>query len=200
MFPPSRTRLVALAAAVVLVVAACGSDEVEPEPGNDVAASVITSVESTLGTVAPEPETTEVPEGCRIERTEDEYGFPVDVVVCDGETEPEPQPGTELPFVEWAGTDEAERVAFLIRDAVVVGGGCIGDELIRDLALASAAAPADVREPLQGVATEIAQAATFCGSDPLQWEEHLEAAIASLEEFVRVADALRVAAREAGDG
>lgn len=184
-------RIAVLAVVAALFAAGCASDDAVPAPGSDVAESVISTVEERLGSVA-EPEPEELPEGCRIEQTEDEYGFPVDVVVCDGEEPDEPDPGEQIRFVDWAGSDAADEVALLIRNALVIGGGCGDDELIRDLEIAVAEAPQRVRDELEAVAAELARAATFCTTDPERWEAHLRLAIASLEVFVRVADAARV--------
>jgi len=192
--------LLALGVALALVATGCSSDDADPQAGADVAASVLSSVEATLGTATTTPEPDAVPDGCHIERTEDEYGFPVDIVVCDGEPDPDAEPDEDLTFVEWAGTEDADALSALVRDALVVRGGCADDELIRALDLAAAASPADVRAPLEVLAAEIAQAAAFCGTDATQWEAHLRSAIASLEAFVREADDLRLADREASNG
>lgn len=196
---PLRTsrlrRSVAAGIVFALLIASCASDETEPEAGAEVAATVIASVDAALGERDVDPEIDSVPEGCRVEQTEDEYGFPVDVVVCDGEPDTV-DPGEPLTFAQWAGGEDADALAVLIRDALVVGGGCADGDLVRDLEIAASAAPPDVRDPLESVAAELAQASTFCGTDPAQWEMHLRVAIASLETFVREADKLRVADRD----
>jgi hypothetical protein len=197
--PHSRLALLSVVLVLALVATACGGDDDQAEDGTDVAESVIASVDAVVGTSEAEPTTT-IPEGCRIEQTEDEYGFPVDVVVCDGESPPSSQ-GPDVAFVDWAGGEEADRVAQLVRDALVIDGGCGEVDTIRELELAAASAPEEVRAPLEVVAAELARATQFCASDSTQWEAHLRLSIAALGDFVRIADAARTAAgQEATDG
>ena len=208
--PPTETmpprfshlrRFLVIGSVVALLLTSCASDDADVEAGADVAATVIADVDAAIGVQEANPDTDNVPEGCRVEQTEDEYGFPVDVVVCDGEPDPDVDPGTVVTFPEWAGGDEADALAELIRDALVLDGGCVAGDRLRDLEVAASGAPADVRDSLESVASELAQASTFCGIDSAQWEAHLRVAIASLEEFVRAADKLREAApQEVSDG
>jgi hypothetical protein len=156
-----------------------------------------------------------IPEGCRRETEIDEYGFEIEVVVCDPDptstTTPDsggttsttaavPEstvastiPAEPLPLAGWPGSDHARALMTALREVIVGQTGCEQPGSLIELATLAANAPTEIRDPLQGAVADLQRMAEICDSDVRRWRDALEAALNDLD---AVADILEAAAGE----
>lgn len=183
-------RAVCALVAVLVTTAACSSESADESASAHFADAVLVDVAAAMdvpATTAPPEDapTIEVPEGCVLEEAIDEYGFPIDVVRCDGaEPAPTTTQGPDLAVGDWVGSDEASALSSAIRDALVLQTACGDVSRLDPLNTLVASTPDEVREPLVKAAAELAQAALFCNRSPEAWQDHMDLAIAYLQEFV----------------
>lgn len=185
--PGWAARAVAL---FVAFTAACssatGDDSVADQFAAEVVAEVAVAMDQPATTTPPdEGPTIEVPEGCILVEEIDEYGFPIQVVRCDGEAPvPSTTQGPDVSVADWVGSDGAAALSAAIRDALVLQAACGDVAQLDTLNNLVAETPGAVREPLSKAAAELAQAALFCNRSPESWQDHMDLAIAYLQEFV----------------
>jgi hypothetical protein len=195
-----------VAIALGLVTGACSQDDAEGHDESDVVAvEIINAVagakaEEVIDPVDETDSAVDLPPGCVVVTEEDEYGFPIDVMRCGDEAPPPPEPGTDLRFVEWLRTDEADQLAVALRDVLVLQTACGDGSAIRELQRLVAGVPGQVAEPLEKATAELGQASLFCNVDATAWQDHLDLAIAHLQVFVQAAEKARSAPAASADG
>ena len=192
--------------ALGLVTGACSQDDAEgPDESDVVAVEIINSVarannEEVNDSVDETDVAAGLPPGCVVVTEEDEYGFPIDVMRCGDEAPPPPEPGTDLRFIEWLRTDEADQLAVALRNVLVLQTACGDGSAIRELQQLVAGAPDQVAEPLEKATAALGQASLFCNVDATAWQDHLDLAIAHLQVFVQAAEKARSAPVASADG
>lgn len=192
--------------ALGLAAGACSQDDTEGDDESKVVAvEIIDAVagaetEEVIDSGDETDSEVDLPPGCVVVTEEDEYGFPIDVMRCGDEAPPPPERGTDLRFVEWVRTDEADQLAVALRDVLVMQTACGDGSAIRELQRLVANVPNQVREPLEKATAELGQASLFCNVDAAAWQDHVDLAIAHLEVFVEVAEKARSAPAASADG
>lgn len=177
-----RTTVAALLA-VALVTGACSNGAEDPHAA-EVAAEVLNRVDEEMGArEAVESGEVVVPEGCRLEIVTDEYGFEVEVVVCDDD------PGTttttssipEGDLDAWLESRDARRFANALYAIVIQQEGCTNPDAIDDLRARASAAPAVVAGPVLDAAESLDRMVAACGTDIDAWQRALEDALDDLD-------------------
>jgi len=198
-------RRLPLLAVGVILAAACSDADLTSGAPSPVAAEVLARVDAVLGEDArPEPGAVEVPEGCRLVIELDEYGFETELVVCDeppeqsttvpsGTVPGEPggtttsNPPDQAPdMAAWVGSQEARDLARRLRPVLIGQSGCEGPHDLIALTNQAAAAPAEIRAPLQEAVAALAQSAHLCNVDVAGWQAATETALDHLEQVIEI--------------
>jgi hypothetical protein len=198
-------RRLPLLAVGVILAAACSNADLSSGSLSPIASEVLARVDAVLGEDAgPEPGAAEVPEGCRLVIELDEYGFETELVVCEEPAEPsttvpsgtvpgEPgetttsSPPDEAPdMAAWVGSQKARDLARRLRPVLIGQSGCAGPHDLIALTNQAAAAPDEIRAPLQEAVAALARSAHLCNVDVAGWQAATETALDHLEQVLEI--------------
>jgi len=157
----------------------------QPNESQELAAEVMTRVEIAVGIrEAAGPHGSAVPEGCHTKIEIDEYGFEVEVVICDGNptTTTSPVPTTGL--TSWLESPDARSVATILYNVVILQQGCAGIGGISLLESLAANAPYIIGIPMADATSDLYRMAAACGSDATEWQRALTRALDDLDVLV----------------
>lgn len=123
----------------------------------------------------------EIPEGCRVDVTIDEYGFETEVLRCGEEGAEEDPPAGDVE--SWLGTPASRNTARHIRNVVVLQNLCtdVGNAQLAALAKLVPSAPPEIRPHLDAAVRSLQRSGVACNHDDRRWRNRLNDALDSLE-------------------